>query len=249
VFVARASSGNDFGPFLGVTGGLVAVLLVARQLIALLENTELTVRLERTVLALRERETELQRQAFHDPLTALANRALFRDRLEHAIQRRGRPDISVLFIDLDDFKAVNDTLGHDAGDDLLVLVAERLRACTRSADTIARLGGDEFAVLVEGTTAEADGRALADRVLDAMDVPFPIAGRALRMRASVGVASGRYLVAQEVLKDADLAMYAAKAAGKARVVAFEPGLRELAAERLEVVGGVPILGTRDDAST
>ncbi len=133
-------------------------------------------------------EEQLTHQAFHDPLTGLANRALFRDRVSHALalaRRRGTP-ITVLFLDLDDFKTVNDSLGHAEGDRLLIAAAERFLACARSADTVARLGGDEFAILIEG----ADGReGLPERLADAMAHPFTLSGNQVRVTASIGVAS------------------------------------------------------------
>ena len=238
VFVTRSISGAGFGPFLGITGSIMALLLVARQIVTLLENRDLTGHLEHTVSVLQEREEQLQFQAFHDPLTSLANRALFRDRLDHALQQRRDDPISVLFVDLDDFKTVNDSLGHDAGDRLLVSVGERLRACVRAGDTVARLGGDEFAILVEGKDATSDGPLLAQRVLAALDVPFAVAGRDLRVGASLGLASGQYSSGEDVLQDADLAMYAAKANGKARVELFQHGMRTSAVDRLELAADV-----------
>ncbi len=238
LFVHRSTTGAGFGPFLGVTGSIVALLLVARQLITMLENRELTRHLEDTVAELQEREGQLQFQAFHDPLTALANRALFRDRLDHALEQRRDALVAVLFVDLDDFKTVNDSLGHDAGDRLLVSVGERLRACVRAGDTVARIGGDEFAILLEGEGALDDGPPLAARVLAALDVPFTVAGRDLRVSASLGLASGSYATGEGVLQDADLAMYAAKANGKARVELFEHAMRTTAVDRLELVAEV-----------
>ena len=238
VFAARSFGGQPFGPFLGITGSALVLLFAARQVLALSENRALTADLERSVSDLQEREEELQFQAFHDPLTALANRALFRDRLEHALEQRREAPISVLFVDLDDFKNVNDSLGHDAGDRLLVSVGERLRACVRPGDTVARLGGDEFAILIEGDGAEVDGPVLAQRVLAALDVPFAVAGRDLRVGASLGLASGQYLSGESALQDADLAMYAAKANGKARVAVFEHRMRTSAIDRLELVGDI-----------
>jgi hypothetical protein len=138
VFVDKTISGDPMGPFLAVTSSAACVLLVARQVLVMVENRELTSSLEATVAELREREGQLQFQAFHDPLTGLANRALFRDRLDHALDQRRDEAVSVLFVDLDDFKTVNDSLGHDAGDRLLVSVGERLRACVRVGDTVAR---------------------------------------------------------------------------------------------------------------
>jgi diguanylate cyclase (GGDEF)-like protein len=137
-------------------------------------------------------------------------------------------------VDIDDFKTVNDSLGHDAGDRLLASVAERLRACVRVGDTVARIGGDEFAILVERDEHAAEGPAIAQRVLSALDVPFTLAGRDLRISASLGLASGQYQSGESALQDADLAMYAAKANGKARVELFEHRMRTSAVDRLEL---------------
>ena len=238
VFVQKALSGEAMGPFLAVTSSAAALLLVARQVLTMIENRELTSSLEATVAELREREGQLEFQAFHDPLTQLANRALFRDRLDHSLQQRQDDPVSVLFVDLDDFKTVNDSLGHDAGDRLLVAMAERLRACVRVGDTVARLGGDEFAILVEGDSTGTEGPVIAQRVLSALAVPFTVAGRDLRVSASLGLASGRYDSGEEVLRDADLAMYAAKANGKARVELFEHTMRTVAVDRMELVADV-----------
>jgi len=233
----RVLTGGEVGPVLGVLGGVLLVLVVVRQALVQVENTELARVLERTVVELRDREDELEHQAFHDPLTGLANRALFRDRLQHASARRHEDVVTVLFVDLDDFKTVNDTMGHDIGDQLLVLVAERLRACVRWGDTVARLGGDEFAMLLDDGDA-AEGQALGERILAALEVPFAVGGRELRVRASVGVVSAGHgeATADLLLQDADLAMYAAKASGGSRVECFHPVLRSHAAERLDLLG-------------
>jgi len=190
-----------------VSTGLLVVVLFIRQLLTLAENR----RLVRDVAA---REHELHHQAFHDPLTGLANRALFTDRLEHAVelQRRGRGPLALLYLDLDHFKLVNDSLGHAAGDALLVRVAERLRGALRTSDTIARLGGDEFAVLIEeGADESLD---IAHRVVNAFNATFTIDGQALAMRASVGLVpaqpQAQSVSASQLLKCGDVAMYAAK---------------------------------------
>ena len=180
-------------------------------------------------------EQQLAHQAFHDPLTNLANRVLFRDRVEHALQRavRGGGKPAVLFIDLDNFKAVNDGLGHSAGDWLLIEVAARLQNCLRPADTVARLGGDEFAVLLDDEAANAED--IADRILAAFRSPFAVQGTDIVVTMSIGIAS---LLpdhgADDVLRNADLALYRAKAEGKARAASFEPEMHVAALRRLEL---------------
>jgi diguanylate cyclase (GGDEF)-like protein/PAS domain S-box-containing protein len=186
----------------------------------------------RDVTAQKALEAQLQHNAFHDALTGLANRALFADRLEHALARtdRGSTPVAVLFVDLDDFKAVNDGAGHSAGDELLVAVAERLRSALRPSDTIARLGGDEFAVLIEDAVDPARIAATAERLLAALSEPFPAgaasAGEQVRITASVGIATGAagQHDAAELLRHADVAMYAAKGAGKGRSAVFAPDM-------------------------
>jgi diguanylate cyclase (GGDEF)-like protein/PAS domain S-box-containing protein len=185
----------------------------------------------RDVTAQKKLEAQLQHNAFHDALTGLANRALFTDRLGHTLSRtdRGGAPVAVLFVDLDDFKAVNDGAGHAAGDELLVAVAERLRTVLRPGDTIARLGGDEFAVLVEDAADRRHAEAAADRLLEALAAPFPAGdrqGEQLRISASVGIALGEAgrTDAAELLRHADVAMYAAKEAGKGRSAVFAPDM-------------------------
>jgi len=182
----------------------------------------------RDVTAQKALEAQLQHNAFHDALTGLANRALFADRLDHALARTDRraAPVAVLFVDLDDFKAVNDGAGHTAGDDLLVAVADRLRRTLRPSDTIARLGGDEFAVLIEDAVDSEQPDAAAQRLLAALAEPFDGGddGAQVRITASVGIAIGAagQHDAAELLRHADVAMYAAKAAGKSRSALFEP---------------------------
>jgi diguanylate cyclase (GGDEF)-like protein/PAS domain S-box-containing protein len=183
-------------------------------------------------------ERELAHQAFHDELTGLANRALFRDRLEHALERvRRGAAIAVLFVDLDDFKIINDTLGHQVGDQVLRVVGERLSNAARTVDTAARLGGDEFAVLVEdGARVEAE--RIADRLLQAVSAPVAIDGHELTVSASVGIAvadaAGPSSGADDLLRDADLAMYSAKTTGKGIWRCFEPKMHVILLDRLEL---------------
>ena len=194
----------------------------------------------RDVTARKGLEEELRRQAFHDSLTGLANRALFADRLEHALARTrrfGQP-IAVLFIDLDDFKTVNDSLGHGEGDQLLIAVSERLVKAVRTGDTIARMGGDEFAVLIEDPAEAGAPTVVAERLLAALEGPFEHGAKELFVHASVGVAtsasSGQK--ADDLLRDADVSMYTAKSNGKNRVEVFVPSMHEAALARLALKG-------------
>jgi diguanylate cyclase (GGDEF)-like protein/PAS domain S-box-containing protein len=187
-------------------------------------------------------EEQLAHQAFHDSITGLANRALFRDRVEHALERlsrEGRP-VSVLFMDLDDFKTINDSLGHAAGDLVLGEVGERLKNCLRTADTGARLGGDEFAILLEDADDGVGAAEVAARILAELEAPFSIEDKEVFIRASMGIASGVPSPgsgpegAEELLRNADVAMYMAKEAGKGRYQVFEPAMHDTALQRLEL---------------
>jgi diguanylate cyclase (GGDEF)-like protein/PAS domain S-box-containing protein len=182
-------------------------------------------------------EEQLRRQAFEDELTGLPNRHLFTDRLEHAIAFLGRKTapIAVLFVDLDDFKTVNDSLGHDAGDRLLVEAGRRIRQCLRAVDTVARLGGDEFAVLMEDVEPEAPSRA-ATRILDAFREPIRIQRQQLTISASIGIvtATSPKQTVIDLLRNADLAMYSAKDHGKGRFEVFRPKLQRVATTRLRL---------------
>jgi diguanylate cyclase (GGDEF)-like protein/PAS domain S-box-containing protein len=187
-------------------------------------------------------EEQLQHQAFHDSITKLANRALFRDRVEHALERQARDvqPISVLFMDLDDFKTVNDSLGHAAGDQLLREVGERLRNSLRTADTAARLGGDEFAVLLEDGGDGVEAADVAQRVLNGLQAAFRLEGKEVFVHASIGIATARAdstdgpETAEELLRNADVAMYMAKESGKGRYQIFEPAMHDVALRRLEL---------------
>ena len=179
---------------------VLVVAFMARQLLTMSENRRLLV--------------EVAEQALRDPLTGVGNRIVLRDHLNHAMQMRERDGLTVgvLAMDLDDFKVVNDTLGHPVGDELLNLVAERILGCVRDGDTVARLGGDEFAVLLEGRDDHT--QVIAHRVVEAFDRPFHIVGQELLVRPSVGLAVAEAddpdVTAMELLKRADIAMYAAK---------------------------------------
>ena len=182
-------------------------------------------------------EEELKHQAFHDALSGLANRALFRDRLEHALERaeRSSSSLAVLFLDLDDFKLVNDSLGHAAGDDLLVAVATRLMGSLRTGDTGARFGGDEFAILLEETENPQDAGQVAERILADLKPPFWIKDRSVSIHASIGVAYSKCGTEgpAELLQAADVAMYTAKARGKNCYEVYKPALQVAVSERLE----------------
>lgn len=211
---------------------VLVVMVLARQFLAMVEN-------QRLYVALGAARDQLQHRAMHDDLTGLANRALFNDRLDHALRRSGN-DLGLLFCDLDDFKLVNDRLGHAAGDEVLAEVARRLRGCVRAGDTVARLGGDEFAILLDDAE---DTQQVADRVITAMLEPFTAGGTTIGMSMSVGITQHRSLVAgrrsadrsseasytpepgaspasiaDHLLREADVAMYAAKTAGKGRAM-------------------------------
>ncbi|MFN2491179.1 MAG: putative bifunctional diguanylate cyclase/phosphodiesterase [Actinomycetota bacterium] len=183
-------------------------------------------------------EDKLRHQAFHDSLTHLPNRALLLDRLEMALARRSQSPLAVMLLDLDGFKAVNDSLGHAAGDQLLVHVAHRLQQCVRAADSVARLGGDEFAVLLEDLAQMEDASLVARRMLDFLTEPFVIAGKEIFIHASIGIVRGRASEhsAEELLRDADVAMYVAKTGGKNDFRFFQPSMRVEVVERLTLEG-------------
>jgi diguanylate cyclase (GGDEF)-like protein len=184
-------------------------------------------RLEHAVRQLESLQHELERKALYDSLTQLANRSLFHNRLEHVLTSR-RPGVCVLLLDIDEFKAVNDSLGHHAGDQLLRAVADRLRSCVREGDTAARLGGDEFALLLDRAGGEADALRVAERLLRDFEDRIEVAGERLNVHVSLGIAVG--VPGQddpdEMLRRADVALYEAKRRGKGQFCFFDPSMRE-----------------------
>ena len=191
-------------------------------------------------------EADLTDLAFHDSLTHLPNRALFIDRLEHALGRRRRHTrgTGVLFVDLDDFKTVNDSLGHVDADAALAMVAERLLASIRPDDTPGRLGGDEFAVLLDDVD-EADASAVARRVLEALEAPFVLSQRSIRIGGSIGIAhtAAGLTTSSDLLRAADIAMYHAKEAGKNQVAVFDVSMQDASSDRLSL--GIDLRGAVD----
>ncbi|MGH8581589.1 MAG: putative bifunctional diguanylate cyclase/phosphodiesterase [Gammaproteobacteria bacterium] len=181
-------------------------------------------------------EAELTKKAFRDELTGLANRALFFDRVAHALSRRSmKPaqDVIVLFLDLDDFKHVNDGLGHAAGDELLAAVGQRLQQCVRAGDTVARLGGDEFAILLENRSGLPDAIHATERILEVFSLPIHAGSLDLSVRASIGVAVAPPDVsADQLVQNADIAMYAAKASSQSAYQLFDPSMRTAAVDRI-----------------
>ena len=193
--------------------------------------------LQQALAKSRETEHQLAHQALHDALTALPNRVLFLDRVEHALARgpRSGSAVAVLFIDLDDFKGVNDTMGHAAGDELLRATAGRLRPMVRSSDTCARLGGDEFAIVLEDANSIEAARIVAERILATLRETFLLGGQQVFVGASIGIAmAGASETAADLMRNADLAMYMAKSGGKHRAVVFEPSMHAMVARRVEL---------------
>jgi diguanylate cyclase (GGDEF)-like protein/PAS domain S-box-containing protein len=183
-------------------------------------------------------EDQLLHQAFHDSLTGLPNRALFVDRLDHALARARRPGttVAVIFLDLDNFKVINDGLGHRAGDQLLVTIGERLQRCVRPGDTVARLGGDEFVVLLEDISDMNDAVLVAQRIAEQSLTLYTIRDRQVAVTASLGIAVGssEQTSAEDLIRNADNAMYEAKRKGRARYELFTPTMTDRARDRLEL---------------
>jgi len=226
--IAVANRLGDVGGFHNGDAKLLASL--ASHVSISLENS----RLEDSLAAVTYLKDQLRHQTLHDPLTELANRVLFGNRIGHALERRGSAtSTAVLFVDLDDFKTINDTRGHAVGDAVLIAVAQRLRACTRPEDTCARLAGDEFGILLTDIINPADATALGQRLLAALEAPVEVNGVQVPVRASVGLAFATPgTTVDELLNHADLAMYKAKREGKGSFRVFEEDLGIAAAERL-----------------
>ena len=199
----------------------------------------------RAMMDLAVQAEKLRAMAFQDPLTGLANRAVFNDALAESLQEPRLKAVDVLLLDLDDFKEVNDILGHQAGDDMLIEVARRLRGCVPTADVVARLGGDEFVVLL---TACPDADAIAACIVRCLHVPVTIAGTVLRPSLSLGLASlGQDSVGpSELLRHADIAMYAAKAAGKNRFLRFHPDMMQALVQRTHMESGLQLAVSRGE---
>ena len=234
---------SGYGPVLGRTVELSAVTRNGHEfpieLSIWASTSHDTLRVNAFVRDITERKAleAVTHQAFHDPLTDLPNRVLFTDRIEQALRRGASQgeSVGVLILDLDDFKTVNDSLGHEAGDRLLVEVAARLRQCVRVTDTIARLAGDEFAILVGELESEDDATAVALRVSETLARPVEIDGVEMFVRASVGIAIGAGDTSPEALiRDADVALYAAKSGGKSGFRVFVPAMRDAVVNKLEL---------------
>jgi diguanylate cyclase (GGDEF)-like protein len=220
--------------------GAVALLLAGAALSVLLATLTMVLGTgrARALRLVAERTSELRHLALHDALTGLPNRALIMDRIEQLLARNRRHGThgAVLFVDLDEFKNINDTLGHAAGDQLLVAVAARLVNTLRDSDTIGRMGGDEFVVLIDGGEFKADPHLVAERLLDVMRQPFELDDIAtpLIVNTSIGVAIGDRASAGELLRDADVALYQAKGAGKNRYEVFHPAMQTEISQRIEL---------------
>lgn len=195
-------------------------------------------------------EERLFQAAFHDPLTGLPNRILFMERLEHAFQRQKRgKQFAVLFLDMNRFKAINDSYGHSTGDELLRVVAHRMETCVRPGDTIARFGGDEFGLLIEDITQAEDATEIAGRIRDAIGETVEINGHEIHAAVSIGIAlsSAGYRTPEEILRDADLAMYRAKGTGdRSRFEIFDQAMHGEVLERIELENDLQVAAERGD---
>ncbi len=225
----------------GLTDGNALVVLLAGLALSVLLGLLMFILgtgRERARRQLEQRTGELHHQALHDALTGLPNRALVMDRIEQLLvrDRRNQTTGAVLFLDLDDFKNVNDTLGHGAGDRLLIAVANRLSGTLRGVDTIGRMGGDEFVVLIDGSSVDVAPELVAERLLDVMRQPFELddASMPLTVNISIGIATGDRVSADELLRDADVALYQAKGGGKNRYEVFDPQMQTSISRRTDL---------------
>jgi len=221
------------GSAFALLGAGVAVSILLAVLLFVLGTGRL-----RALRLVDEKTDELRHQALHDTLTDLPNRALILDRAEQLLARNRRAGTpgAAMFLDLDEFKNVNDTLGHDAGDELLRAVADRLESCLRNSDSLGRLGGDEFVILVDGGPLSVAPELVAERLLDVLGQPFDLPGAPMpvTVTASIGIAVGDRSSASELLRDADMAMYLAKGAGKNRFAVFGPEMEKDVRQRYEM---------------
>jgi diguanylate cyclase (GGDEF)-like protein len=198
-------------------------------------------RLEDSLAQLTRLKEELRHQAFHDSLTRLPNRTLFAERVAHALSRQSRThkSLAVLFLDVDDFKTINDSLGHTAGDQVLITAADRLARCLRPTDTVARLGGDEFGILLDDMNDPSDALMAAERIIATLGEPAQLAGREMSIKASVGITlNSDGADAETLLRNADLAMYMAKRRGKGRYQVFETSMHTEMVQRLELTANL-----------
>ncbi len=227
VFGITVIRGRSLDLVLAWSSLATGLFIIIRQPLLVRENLKLTTRIEHKMDELQAQHGEMRRLALHDGLTGMANRALFNDRLHRALSRRERSWVAVIYIDLDDFKVINDTLGHGAGDDLLKHVARKISEAVRPEDTAARLGGDEFGVVMESIESPMHAREAAERVLNSIVQPMFLAGKDTRIRASLGVAlaSAEMSNPESLLANADMALYDAKRSGKSCVSVFADFMR------------------------
>ena len=249
----------DFLSLSAAVGGIIGLVLL-RQMVTLIENDKLNIELQQTMQKLQGQTNQLERtneelqneiierkaveqqltyDSLHDAMTGLPNRALFLDRLGQAIEyckRRTEYTFAVLFVDIDQFKVINDSLGHLTGDQLLISAGRRMTDCLRSSDTVARLGGDEFAILLEITGEKNSAAIIAEKLQETLKLPFQLDGHELYITASIGIVVSvtGYIHPEEILRDADIAMYQAKTSGKARFEIFDIKMRSHAVSRLEM---------------
>jgi len=262
IVLMRSSTDPMYMDFLSLSaavGGIIGLVLV-RQVVTLIENDKLNIELKQTMGQLQGQASELEKtnqelqseiterkvmeqqlkyDSLHDAMTSLPNRALFLDRLGQAIEyckRRTQYTFAVLFVDIDQFKVINDSLGHLTGDQLLISAGKRMKECLRSTDTVARLGGDEFAILLEITDEKNSVSLITEKLQESLKHPFKLDGHELYITASIGIVMSveGYIHPEEVLRDADIAMYRAKASGKARFEIFDIKMRSHAFSRLQL---------------